>query len=151
MTIKITELIQTLLFCIIAGQAFFYLIGGAAGLKNVSAGAFIEQRKAIDLVIAPWLKIIYPLSIVVSVAVLMLLGQPIGSSSFVLSLVALVLILADMVIAIRGDVPINREIQSWSVAAHPAHWADLRDQWFAYMRWRQLCSITGLLCLLLRM
>ncbi|MVM31134.1 hypothetical protein GO755_13920 [Spirosoma sp. HMF4905] len=149
MALKTTQFIQTLLLCIIAGQAFFFLIGGTAGLKNVSASTFIEQRKAIDLVIGPYLKVIYLISVLVSTVVLILLRQQVGSFSFLLSTGILVLILIDLTIALKGNIPLNQLIQSWSLTDYPANWATIRDQWLAYMYWREACSITALLCALL--
>ncbi|GAB4025215.1 anthrone oxygenase family protein [Spirosoma koreense] len=149
MTLKIAQFIQTVLFCILAGQAFFYLIGGTAGLKNVSASTFIEQRKAIDLVIGPYLKVIYFGSILTGLMVLVLIRQQAPSRLFVLSTVALVLIIVDLVIAVRGNIPLNNQIQTWSPTHYPANWSEVRNQWLGYMQWRQVCSISGLFCLLL--
>jgi uncharacterized membrane protein len=149
MALKSTQFIQTLLLSIIAGQAFFYLIGGTAGLKNVSASTFIEQRKAIDIVIGPYLKVLYPLTAVICLAVLVLLRQQVGSFLFMLSTIAFVLIVLDLIIAIKGNIPLNQQMQSWSLTAPPDNWAAVRDQWMSFMHWRQACSITALLCALL--
>ena len=148
MLLKTVQFTQILLFCVIAGQAFFYFIGGTAALKNVSATAFIEQRKAIDAEIAPYLKVIYPLTIVISVAMLALLRQQIGSALFVLSAIACLLVIIDLVIAIKGSIPLNQLINTWSLDAYPGNWHVVRDQWLTYLNYRQFCGITGLLCLL---
>lgn len=148
MALKTTQFIQTVLFCIIAGQAFFYLIGGTAGLKNVSASTFIEQRKAIDVVIGPYLKILYPSTILISLIVLILLRQQVNSTLFLLSSLTFLLIVADLAIAIKGNIPLNQQMQGWSTTNYPANWSVVRDQWMNYMHWRQACSITGLLCVL---
>lgn len=151
MLLKTAQFTQILLFCIIAGQAFFYFIGGTAALKNVSAIAFIEQRKAIDAEIAPYLKVIYPLTIVMSVAMLVLLRQQIDSALFILSAVACLLIVIDMVIAIKGNIPLNQRISTWPLDAYPGNWHVVRDQWLNYMYYRQFCGIAGLFCLLVGM
>ena len=148
MIIKTFQFIQALFFCVIAGQAFFYLIGGTAGLKAVSAGAFIEQRKAIDVAIGPPLKLLYPGTVLVSLTMVVLLRQQVGSPLFWLSTLALFLIVTDLTLAIRGDIPLNKLIQTWSPTSYPANWSEVRHEWFAYMQWRQVCSIGGLLCVL---
>ncbi|GHB75444.1 anthrone oxygenase family protein [Persicitalea jodogahamensis] len=148
MVLKTIQFIQVLLLCIIAGQAFFYLIGGTAGVRYVSVHAFIEQRKAIDIAIGPNLKILYPMCALSGIAVLILLRQQIHTLTFCLSAAALLLVLIDMVIAVKGNVPINQQMMGWTATVHPADWATVRDQWLAYMHWRQGCSITALLCLL---
>lgn len=151
MALKTTQFIQTLLICILAGQAFFYTIGGAAGLKSVSASTFIEQRKAIDIVIGPYLRVIYPATVLISLAVLVLLRQQVNSLAFVLSTLTLLLVLIDIAFAVKGDIPLNNQINSWSPSVYPANWATVRNQWFYYMQWRQVCSIGGLVCVLLRL
>ena len=45
-----------------------------------------------------------------------------------LSLVALALIAGDMAVTLAGNVPINKQVQSWNVAAPPPEWAELRDR-----------------------
>ena len=149
MVLKTIQFIQVSLLCVIAGQAFFYLIGGTAGVRNVSVGSFIEQRKAIDPVIAPILKILYPLCAITGVLVLILLRQQFYSLTFLLSALALLLVLVDMAVAVKGEVPINQQVIGWTAIAHPDNWATVRDQWLTYMHWRQGCSITALLCLLI--
>lgn len=149
MLLKTTQFIQAVLFCIIAGQAFFYLIGGADGLKSVSAYTFIEQRKAIDLAISPSLKVIYPLALAVSILMLGLLRHQLNSTLFLLSALACLLLIGDLTLAIKGDIPLNNLIKSWSTTNYPAHWDEVRVKWFLYMTWRQACNIPGLFCVLL--
>ena len=148
MLLQTTQFIQILLFCVIAGQAFFYFIGGTAALKNVSATAFIEQRKAIDTEIAPYLKVIYPLTIVISIAMLVLLRQQLGSALFMLSAAACLLVVIDLAIAMKGNIPLNQRISTWPLDAYPGNWHVVRDRWLTYMHYRQFCDIAGLLCLL---
>ncbi|MPR36132.1 anthrone oxygenase family protein [Salmonirosea aquatica] len=148
MALKIAQFIQLLLLCVIAGQAFFYLIGGTAGVRNVSVGTFIEQRKAIDVVIVPALKLIYLLSAASGFTAMVLLQKQSDRLPFILSALAWALVLIDMAIAVRGNVPLNRQMQDWSPASHPSDWARVRDRWLTYLHWRQACSITALLCLL---
>ncbi len=41
----------------------------------------------------------------------------------------LVLIIADVAVTLRGNVPINKHVQSWQQDAPPPDWTDYRDRW----------------------
>lgn len=49
--------------------------------------------------------------------------------ALVLTLIALVLLIGDMTITFAGNVPINKQVQSWNIAAPPQEWANFRDRW----------------------
>lgn len=50
-------------------------------------------------------------------------------AAFLLAVVALVLVIGDMVVTLKGNVPINRTVQSWQADAPPPQWSELRDRW----------------------
>jgi hypothetical protein len=56
--------------------------------------------------------------------------------------IAMMLIIADIVMTISRQVPLNQEVQSWSETTIPAHWRSVRDQWAAQHRLRlALCTL----------
>jgi hypothetical protein len=60
----------------------------------------------------------------------------------------LVTTVAAMLIAVRGNVTINRLMDHWSPAAPPAGWEQVRARWLAYHRLRGIAEIAGFIALL---
>jgi hypothetical protein len=52
-----------------------------------------------------------------------------------------------MIITLTVNVPIDRQIQSWTIAALPPDWNAIRDRWEYYHGLRTLVSLVALACL----
>jgi uncharacterized membrane protein len=63
---------------------------------------------------------------------------------------ALELMAAALVITLAVNVPIDRQIQSWTTATLPTGWTAIRDRWEFYHGLRTLMSLAALPCLFLR-
>jgi hypothetical protein len=59
---------------------------------------------------------------------------------------AAILALAVIVISVKGEVPLNKQIQSWVPGAAPANWADVRDRWLSNHLWRTIAGMVGFVC-----
>jgi uncharacterized membrane protein len=60
---------------------------------------------------------------------------------------ALVLMVIAMIITLVVNVPIDRQIQSWTTATLPADWNAIRDRWEYFHGLRTLVSLVALACL----
>jgi hypothetical protein len=149
MWLMLLQLLHLVLFSIIAGQSFFYLIGGREAIRLLSAPAFIEQRKITDRIIAGRLRITYILALMLSlvlISIWLIRGGAFPTIFIVLSTLCLII---DLSIAVRGNIPLNREIQTWATSQYPANWNRIRSRWLRFFAWRELVSIVGLLLLLM--
>jgi hypothetical protein len=77
--------------------------------------------------------------------VLLVRGRQPGASLLAGS--ALVLMTTALVITLAVNVPIDRQIQTWTTAALPADWQAVRDRWEFYHGLRTVVSIAALACL----
>jgi uncharacterized membrane protein len=84
------------------------------------------------------------LSALISTVLLLRRGQT-RRSVFTVS--AFVLLLVAMIITLIVNVPIDRQIQSWTTTTLPADWSAIRDRWELYHGLRTLVSLTALACL----
>ncbi|HET9279510.1 MAG TPA: hypothetical protein VFN95_15045, partial [Flavitalea sp.] len=71
-----------------------------------------------------------------------------GGLLFITSLIALVALLADVVLALKGNIPLNKYINSWTSWDYPDNWQQYRAQWFNLYQIRQALNITGFVSLL---
>src|SRR5262249_6562688 len=69
-------------------------------------------------------------------------GRQTGATLF--AIVGLVLMTASLVITLVVNVPIDRQIQSWTTGALPPDWRAIRDRWESYHGLRTLVSLAAL-------
>jgi hypothetical protein len=115
---------------------------------ELSAPTFIEWFQKID----PYMRVrARQLLLAQLLLTLMLLGLTLDRSSspaFWLTAVALMTTIVAMVIAIRGNVPINLQMEKWSPSAPPADWQQVRERWLRYHRQRGLAETAGFVAML---
>ena len=146
---KILAFFNVLLYALIAGQGFYMLLGGSRALKQLSVGAFIEQRQSVDKAIARNLSISYLLTMIYSASyILLLVWYEMSLMELAASVLAFLLLVTDVFIATRGNAPLNKEINSWQAHAYPMDWITQRDLWVSYMTWRNWLSIFALVVFL---
>lgn len=143
-SLRIVQLVITIL---IASQGIFYLLGITPALKKISVPAFAEQRKAIDSVIAIRLRIIYYMSLVVGIAVLIAYKDEAAGIAFVCSLIATLLLVADAVLALKFEIPINKLFGKYPDGIQ-YDWRNLQLSWLRFMVIRGICSSLALCSLL---
>jgi hypothetical protein len=147
---KILAFFNVLFYSLIAGQGFYMLLGGSKALRQLSVGAFIEQRQSVNKAIAQNLSISYLLTLVYSGSyIFLLVWNKASQLQVAAAILAFLLFLADLLLAVRGNVPLNKEIDSWQAHAHPMDWTTHRDLWIKYMTWRNWLSIFALVVFLL--
>jgi hypothetical protein len=113
-----------------------------APIRETRSGAvFTEIQKGRDRVASRVMPILGNAAILL-VAVCVFLSRTI-SIAFGLSIAGLVLIAADMAVTLTCNVPINKQVQSWTASAPPPLWADLRDRWEKFHTIRTALVVSG--------
>jgi hypothetical protein len=145
---KLVLFLTLFAYTLIVGQSFMYIIA----LKNVqtsmSAGSYIELRRLLDASFranfkyAVYAALLFNLLLVIST-----LKDP-GSLLCITSAISFIALVADVLITLKGNMPINDLINSWTAGSYPADWEFYRSQWLNIFKYRQLCNITGFTCLL---
>ena len=67
---------------------------------------------------------------------------------FTCSVIALVALVIDIAIAMKGNIPLNKTINSWTPAQYPNNWEQVRANWFSLYHVRQAINIVGFISLL---
>lgn len=145
--IFVTRWLHLAFYFFIASQGAFYLLGFYNILAGIPSRDFILLRKAADPVIAPRLKILYLLTIAVSLTAFLLNYRVLPVLPLLLSITATLLLFIDVFIALKISEPLNRiitEMQEPFTAATPVH-----RKWLAQIRLRAFLSAGGFLLLLL--
>lgn len=148
MTTRIIFFSTLLVYSFIVSQSFMYILS----LKNVQlkleANAYIEFRKLIDASMRSNFKyVIYAALLTNLLLVISTIKNP-GSLLFITATIAFVALITDTLLTVKGNLPVNDIINTWSADNYPANWADYRTKWLNIFQYRQIANITGFVSLL---
>lgn len=146
---KITLLITLLSFSVIVSQPFMYLLAFKQTSVGLSAGSYIEMRKLIDAAMRSNFKYVLYTALLSNLALIIINIKNPGGVVFITAAIALVCLLADVMLTLKGNLPINDIINSWSVNHYPANWAAYRDKWLLIFKYREIAGITAFVSLLI--
>ena len=148
MTTKIIFLLTLLSYSMIAGQAFMHMLALKHAQLSLEANAYIELRKLVDASMRVSYKyVIYAALLTNILLVLANIKNP-GGLVFITAAIALVALIAEILLTLKGNLPINDVINTWSANNYPTNWADFRTKWFDIYQYRQVANIIGFISLL---
>ena len=116
---------------------------------NLSPSSYIELRKLMDTAMRSNFKYVMFTALIANVVLVVINFKQPGSVIFVTAAIALICLVADFVIIIKGNMPLNNVINSWSVSNYPNNWADHRNNWLRIFQYRQIAGITAFVSLLI--
>lgn len=148
MILQFFKTIYVLLYIAIAAQGIFYWMGIADALEHISLGAFMEQRKAIDAVIANPLRIIYLSTLITGITLIWMLCKQPFSIMFILVVCSLLFLCVDGYFIFTKSLPLNRMIDLYEIDSHIILFESVRKEWLFYIKLRGFFAISGLLIML---
>ncbi len=149
MTTKIILFITLVSYSIIVSQSFMYSRALKDVQMNLQAGSYTEIRKLIDTAMRSNFKyVIYAALLANLLLVISTIKSP-GSIVFITALVAFIALAADILLTLKGNLPVNDIINTWAPDNIPANWAEYRTKWFNIFQYRQIANITGFVSLLI--
>jgi hypothetical protein len=139
--------LSLLLYSVVASQPLFYWMALDCATQGLSAQAYVELRQQINAAIVKRLMAIYLATLL---ALLALLGAALLQHRLWLALGAgagALTLVGDLILAAKLNVPINRRMDGWSLAALPDDWAAQRDAWSAALGLRRVVLLLGFVVL----
>ena len=116
---------------------------------NLESNHYTEIRKLIDTSMrANFTYVIYTALIANLMLVISTIKNP-GSLMFITATIAFVALLVDTLLTLKGNLPINDVINTWTSDSIPVNWADYRTKWFNIFQYRQIANIIGFVSLLI--
>ena len=149
MTTKIILAITLLVYAIIASQAFMYMLSLKQVQLNLGPTSYTEVRKLIDISMRASFKYVIYAAVLANVLLVLLAAKTPSSLIFITATIALIALVAEIMLTLKGNLPINDVINTWSADTIPANWTAFRDKWFTIFQYRQIASITGFISLLI--
>lgn len=147
MLLQITFIIALLLYAVIASQSFMYMLTLDTVQRKLDVAAYISFRQLIDAAMMARLKYVMYTALAANIVLVILLIKTPNSLTFGTALFSCIMLVADMLIALKGNLPINAVINSWSTDNYPSNWVEYRERWLKFFRYRQIVVIAGFSCL----
>ncbi|MBL7851663.1 MAG: DUF1772 domain-containing protein [Cyclobacteriaceae bacterium] len=149
MIIPLLLFLTLLAYSMVVSQSFMYLLSLRHASLGLDANGYLALRKLVDGAMRANFKYVVYGSLLSSLALTVTTAGDPGSLLFLTSAIAFAALIIDLVITMKGNMPINDAINTWKTDAYPADWADYRAKWLTYYGYRQVVNITGFLCLLI--
>ena len=147
MAIKITLFITLVLYAAVISQSLFYALAMTGATKKMPAPVYIETRQLLTSELQTSLGTLYYFTLAASVALTTFSVVNPGGLLFITSVVALMALVADIVLAVKGNVPLNKAIDQWTTASYPSNWQQYRSKWFTLYHTRQVINTIGFVTL----
>jgi hypothetical protein len=147
MTLKIWELISIILSTLVAGIFFgpWVALSGSAGGFKPEVWLAIVNRFNSNLF--PVMSVLMPGALLSIVPVLFITynGQ---WGTFFLNAIAVALSAVALLVTVLFQMPIVKQMRSWTVATLPHNWEQIRDRWEAFHAVGVAASVAGLVMML---
>ncbi|HTF81682.1 MAG TPA: hypothetical protein VL947_08150 [Cytophagales bacterium] len=144
MTFKIIRLLHLLNYLLIAAQVLFYLFALSDALELLRIEHFLEFRKSVDKVIVGRLTFAYYSCLALSLLTLVVSIKQGDAVFMVTTALALLCLLGDLIIAVKGNIPLNHLINA---GGPHMDWHVIRARWLCYINYRGILITVGMLSL----
>jgi len=132
MYLKLLKLFNLIAFAFLASQPLFYLLALARSQKRLGASSYIELRKVLDKNLNRNLKLLYYFTLLSALLLAIVACALSHFLHFITASIAVMALVADILIALKRNIPINNLINTWEKDAYPRHWQLIRRKWFYF-------------------
>ena len=149
MEIKVVMLINLLAYSFIVSQSFSYIIALRNVQRNMQPESYIEMRKLLDKNYQVKFRIVIYVTLLTCSVLTLLSSMHLTGLLFITSAIALAGLIIEIVLTLKGNVPINKVINTWTAESYPLNWQEYRTKWLSIFAKRQVINIIGFLSLLI--
>jgi hypothetical protein len=139
--------LSLLSFAVVVSQPLFYWMALGQATQALSARAYAELRQQINAAIVKRLLVTYLATLLLLLALLATSLLQARSSSALGAGVAALALIADLALAAKLNIPINKRMDGWNVDALPDDWTQQRDAWNAALGLRRVVLLLGFVAL----
>lgn len=140
----IIEVASVIIYFFLASQGAFYILCFAKALKSLPVRNFAELRKVVDDAIALPLKILYGCAVAVMITWMVLEVRWPMQLPQALVVAAFLLLIIDMILALKVSVPLNKAI----ISSNTNH---LQQEWLKFIVIRGCLSVCGFVLLVAKL
>lgn len=132
----------------IVGQSYMYVIALEKVQMAMAAPSYIELRQLLDATFRANFKFVVIAALATNLLLVIVTARNYRGILFVSAAISLCALVGDTLLTLRGNVPINDLINTWTPSKHPADWTESRSEWIRIFHYRQLLNVSGFVILL---
>jgi uncharacterized membrane protein len=115
-------------------------------IESITAETFLEIGHTMIANLGGPMSLLLPAALISSGFVLVMLFRLRRGAALYLALASLLLMVGALVVTLAVNVPIDYDINQWTVTSLPADWTVIRDRWQFYHTIRTFAAIGSFAC-----
>ena len=147
MTLKICEITSILLSALVVGVFWGPWVALSRSMATFKPEVFLAIAHRMTRNLEPVMTILMPAAIL-SILPVLFISYNERRAMFYLTL-AIAMFIVALLVTVLVEVPIVKQIMTWTATTLPADWQQLRDRWGRFHVVRVVASIAGLALLLM--
>jgi uncharacterized membrane protein len=144
--VKIWEFISIVLSALVSGMFFGPWVALSRSMGTFKPEVFLPIVDRMNRNMAPVMTLLMPASIL-SIVPVLLLSWHTQPRSFYAALAGLLCLVVALLVTTVVEVPIVKQIVTWTIATLPGNWQQLRDRWGRFHIVRILAGFAGFVLL----
>jgi len=144
MTLRIAQFANILLFALVTGVFWGTWFSLSRSIAAITPETFLEIGHIMIRNLGGPMSVLLPAALASSVVVLILLLRRRRNAAFSLAVAGLLLMVAALTVTLAVNVPIDVQINQWTVKTLPADWMAIRDRWEFFHAIRTFASVGAL-------
>ncbi len=141
------QFLTMLLFSLVTGVFWGTWFSLSRSMSAITPGTFLEVGRLMIGNLGGPMSVLMPAALVCALVLCVVLFRGRESHATIFASAALVLMANALLITLAVNVPIDRQIQSWTTATLPSDWSAIRDRWEFFHGLRTLMSFLALVSL----
>lgn len=149
MATQIILLFTLLFYSIVAAQSISYIISLTDVQQKMNVNEYIVFRKLTDKNFRLKFTTVVYATLLLNLALVAITIIHFNMLLLVCAVISLLAFVIDVLLTVKGNLPINDMINTWTVENYPSNWTGYRKKWFGFFRLRQIANLAGFISLLL--
>jgi uncharacterized membrane protein len=145
--VKAVQFVTLLLFSLVTGVFWGTWFSLGRSMAAITPATFLEVGRLMIANLGGPMSILMPAAVLSAVALCVLLFRRRSTRASLFAGAALASMVIAMIITLAVNVPIDRQIHSWTTATLPSEWNAIRNRWEFYHGLRTLVSLVALAAL----
>jgi uncharacterized membrane protein len=143
MTLKVSELISIVLGALVAGVFWGPWVALSRSMATFTPEVFLPIVQRMNRNLEPVMTALMPIALL-SIVPVLAFSYGTRAETFYMALGGLAMFIVALVVTVRIEVPIVKQIATWTDATLPSNWHELRDRWVSFHAVRIAAGIGGL-------
>jgi uncharacterized membrane protein len=144
MNLRIAHFANILLFALVMGVFWGTWFSLSRSIAAITPQAFLEIGHLMIRNLGGPMSVLLPAALASSLVVVILLFRRRRIAAFSLAMAGLLLMVAALAVTLAVNVPIDDQINQWTVTTLPDNWTVIRDRWEFFHGIRTFASVGAL-------